>query len=200
MSIPITSLGMPGRPRPASPAADAQRSALTDALTTRGRVWKLGDDVSSDLLISAEHVYEYDPQVLRKHLLHDLRPELAAEVNPGDVIVAGRRFAHGSQHSHPFLAMKDMGLGLVAVQLTRAPFRLAVYMGVPVLEAGPEVVDALNDGDRVEIDYARGTVANTTTGTTLQARPLPDFLLRIVQAGGGLAWMREHAHDDALTG
>lgn len=193
MNIPATPLGMPTRaPAPAAPQATP--------LKTRGRVWKLGDDVSSDLLISAEHVYEYDPRELRKHLLHDLRPELASQARPGDVIVAGRRFAHGSQHSHPFLAMKEIGLGLVAVQLTRAPFRLAVYMGVPVLEASPDVVDALDDGDTVEIDYAGGTLTNTRTGAALHGRPLPDFLLRIVQAGGGLAWMREQAHDDAPTG
>jgi 3-isopropylmalate/(R)-2-methylmalate dehydratase small subunit len=43
----------------------------------QGRCWKLGDDVSSDALISARHVFEYDPRQLRKHLLAEDRPEFA---------------------------------------------------------------------------------------------------------------------------
>jgi 3-isopropylmalate/(R)-2-methylmalate dehydratase small subunit len=164
-----------------------------DPLVRKGRVWKLGDDVASDLLISANHVFEYDPRMLRKHLLHEVRPELAGEARDGDVIVAGRRFAHGSQHSHPFIAMKDMGLGLLAVKPTRAPFRLAVYMGVPLLEISEDMYAQLKDGDIVEIDYARGRITLDASGREFNTDPLPAFLLDIVRAGGGLGYMREQA-------
>jgi 3-isopropylmalate/(R)-2-methylmalate dehydratase small subunit len=165
----------------------------TDPLVLRGRVWKLADDVSSDELINARHVFEYDPRLLRKHLLHEVRPEFAAQAQPGDFVVAGRRFAHGSQHSHPFLAMKEMGLGLLAVRLTRAPFRLAVYMGVPVLEIDPGTYAALADGEQLEVDYAQGRIVQPGAGREHRAAPLPDFLLDIVRAGGGIGWMRDQA-------
>src|SRR5690606_12497536 len=105
----------------------------------QGRCWKLGNDISSDELISARHVFEYNPEQLRKHLLEELRPELAAEAKPGDIILTGKRFAHGSQHTHPFLAMKTMGLGLISCQLLRPPFRLSIYSGVPVLEINDKI-------------------------------------------------------------
>lgn len=158
-----------------------------------GRCWKLEDDVSSDALIAANHVFEYDPRILRRHLLEETRPELAAQAQAGDFLLAGRRFAHGSQHSHPFLAMKEMGLGLLAVGLTRAPFRLAVYMGVPLLEIDPITYHAIHDGDAVEADFARGRVTHLRTGQVHQSAPLPGFLLEIVQAGGGLAYLRRNA-------
>lgn len=164
-----------------------------DPLVRRGRVWKLGDDVASDLLISANHVFEYDPRMLRKHLLHEVRPELAAQAQAGDVIVAGKRFAHGSQHSHPFLAMKEVGLGLLAVKPTRAPFRLAVYMGVPLLDIGPEIHARVEDGETLEVDYAQGRIRLAGSGREFHTEPLPDFLLDIVRAGGGLGYMREQA-------
>ncbi|MFO1395499.1 MAG: 3-isopropylmalate dehydratase [Burkholderiales bacterium] len=163
-------------------------------LIRAGRCWKIGDDVASDALISAHHTFEYDPKVLRKHLLHDLRPELAGLAQPGDTLLAGRRFGHGSHHSHPFLAMSDIGLGLLAQSLTRAPFRLAVFMAVPLLEIGRDVVDGIADGDHLHIDYGAGRIENRTQGRVFNVAPLPDFLLEIVAAGGGLDYLRHFDH------
>lgn len=168
------------------------------SLIYQGRCWKLDDDVSSDELISARHVFDYDPDVLRRHLLAEVRPELAAEARPGDILFAGRRFAHGSQHTHPFIAMKAMGLGLVARTLLRPPFRLAIYSGVPLLEVGAETLDLFEDGDHVTVDFRAGTLCNTTRGEQLRAAPPPDFLLKIIEAGGGLGYLRAtHSHADS---
>jgi 3-isopropylmalate/(R)-2-methylmalate dehydratase small subunit len=163
-------------------------------LVLGGRCWRLGDDVSSDALISARHVFEYDPRLLRKHILAEVRPEFAAEARPGDLLVVGTRFAHGSQHSHPFIALKEMGVGLIARTLSRPAFRLAIYMGVPLLEVGEDARDQLGDGDRLQVDFSTGSIANQTTGAALQVEPLPAFLLEIVAAGGGLGHLKlQHA-------
>ena len=166
-------------------------SGTSAGLVLAGRCWRLGDDVSSDALISARHVFEYDPRMLRKHLLAEVRPEFAAEAQPGDVLVVGKRFAHGSQHSHPFLALKEMGVGLVARTLSRPAFRLAIYMGVPLLEVGKDVPEQLGDGDRLRVDFSAGAIANESRGVDLQVEPLPAFLLEIVAAGGGLAHLKQ---------
>jgi len=158
-------------------------------LVYEGRCWKLGDDVSSDELISARHVFEYDPGRLRKHLLEELRPAFAREAQAGDIIVAGKRFASGSQHTHPFLAMKAIGLGLVAHRLLRAPFRLAIYCGVPVLEAGTDALAMFDDADRIQVDFETGRIKNLTHERQIDVAPLPDFLLEIVRAGGGLGYL-----------
>lgn len=160
------------------------------SLIYQGRCWKLGDDVSSDELISAQHVFEYDPQVLRMHLLEERLPQFASQAQAGDIVLAGKRFAHGSQHTHPFLAMKAMGVGLIAEQLLRPPFRLAIYSGIPLLEISQTVQDMLSDGDQIRVDFSTGEIANLTQHTTTQVKPLPDFLLDIVQSGGGLGYMQ----------
>ena len=160
-------------------------------LAFAGRCWRLGDDVASDALISARHVFEYDPRLLRKHILAEVRPEFAAEATPGDILVVGKRFAHGSQHSHPFIALKEMGVGLIARTLSRPAFRLAIYMGVPLLEVGADVLDQLGDGDRLRVDFATGAIADETSGARLQVDPLPAFLIEIVAAGGGLGHLKQ---------
>ncbi|MDR5815616.1 3-isopropylmalate dehydratase [Caballeronia sp. LZ033] len=166
---------------------------MTAPLTTTGRVWKLPDDVSSDALISANHVFNYDPRVLRKHLLHEVRPEIAEDARPGDMLMAGKRFAHGSQHSHPFLAMKEIGLGLLAMRLTRAPYRISVYMGVPFLEISAAEYDAIADGETLEIDYRNGVIRQTASGVVHRVPTLPPFVMDIVSAGGGLAYLQAQA-------
>lgn len=168
------------------------------SLIYEGRCWRLNDDVSSDELISARHVFDYDPNILRKHLLAEVRPELAVEARPGDIIFAGKRFAHGSQHTHPFIAMKAMGMGLVAQTLLRPPFRLSIYCGVPLLEIGRDALDLFADGDQVNVDFGTGMIRNVTRDETVQVAPLPDFLLKIVESGGGLGYLRA-ARSNATT-
>jgi 3-isopropylmalate/(R)-2-methylmalate dehydratase small subunit len=160
-------------------------------MTTRcGRAWKFSSDISSDQLISARHVFEFDPRMLRHHLLEEVRPEFAKQAQPGDVIVAGRNFAHGSNHSHPFLAMKALGVGLLCRSLSRGPFRLAIFMGVPVLMVNSEVLDAIEDGQQLDIDFNRGSIVNLSTACTMQVEPLAPFLQDIVNAGGGLEYAK----------
>jgi 3-isopropylmalate/(R)-2-methylmalate dehydratase small subunit len=156
-----------------------------------GRCWLLGDDVPSDALISTQHTFQYDPRQLRKHLFAEVRPALAVEAKAGDLLVAGKRFAHGSQHSHPFLAMKEIGVGLIARTLSRPSFRLAIFMGVPLLEIGAEAIGLLHDGDQLRVDFATGSISNQTTGTQVQVEPLPPFLLEIITAGGGLGFLQQ---------
>jgi 3-isopropylmalate/(R)-2-methylmalate dehydratase small subunit len=39
-------------------------------------------------------------------------------------------------------------------------------------------------GDRVRVDVMKGLVENLTTGRTIQAKPLPSFIMEILNAGG----------------
>lgn len=159
-------------------------------LVYEGRCWKLGDDVSSDELISAQHVFEYDPQKLREHLLEERLPDFAKQARAGDIVLAGKRFAHGSQHTHPFLAMKAIGLGLLIQAPPRPSFRLAIYCGIPLLDIGRDVIEFLHDADSVRVDFQKGEITNLTDGTKLSVAPLPGFLLDIVQAGGGMGFLQ----------
>jgi 3-isopropylmalate/(R)-2-methylmalate dehydratase small subunit len=154
-----------------------------------GRCWKLPDDISSDQLIAAQHVFDFDPQLLRKHLLAEIRPEIAAQAKDGDILLAGDNFANGSNHSHPFLAMKAIGMGLICKSISRGPYRLAVFMGIPLLTCDAGVYDRVTDGDRIKVDFVTGALENLTAGGSFGLEPLPQFLIEIVAAGGGL----EHA-------
>jgi 3-isopropylmalate/(R)-2-methylmalate dehydratase small subunit len=161
-----------------------------------GRCWKLPDDVSSDQLIHGQHVFDFDPQILRKHLLAELRPEIAREAQSGDVLLAGENFASGSNHSHPFLAMKAMGMGLICKSVSRGPYRLAVFMGIPLLTCNDEPYREIQDGHRITVDFVSGDLEDRDSGKRYRLEPLPAHLIEIVSAGGGL----EHAQQTLKVG
>lgn len=156
----------------------------------RGRVWKFGDDISTDVL--SPGAYAVDPVEVRKlHCLESVDPRFAAEVQPGDVVVAGTNFGCGSSRETAAENLKELGVAcVVAGSLSRLFMRNAVAVGLAVLVC-PGVDDALTAGEDVEIDLATGVVTGTTG--TLHAEPLPEEMRTILAKGGILAALRELA-------
>lgn len=156
-----------------------------------GRAFKYGDNIDTDVIIPARYLTSTDPLELAAHALEDLDPSFVAEVRPGDVIVAGNNFGCGSSREHAPMALGGSGVsGVVAKSLARIFFRNAVNTGLAVLVC-PEAVDAIDDGDEVELDIASGTVTVIGKELSFGAEPMPDFVAEIVASGGLVEWVRE---------
>ncbi|MCS7173619.1 MAG: hypothetical protein N0A24_09665 [Armatimonadetes bacterium] len=136
----------------------------------RGRVWKFGHDISTDLL--APGAYAVAPLEERKHhVLEAVRPEFAREVRPGDVVVAGRNFGCGSSRETAPEGLLALGVACVlAESFARIFFRNAVPLGLPVLPC-PGVWELFEDGDEAEVVVADAWVRNPRTGRELRDQP-----------------------------
>ena len=160
-------------------------------MRTEGRVWKFGDDVDTDMIIPARYCNVSDPVALAKNGFADARPDYAATVAKGDVIVAGRNFGCGSSREHAPIALKASGVSVViAKSFARIFYRNAFNIGLPLLES-QEAVEDLQDGDRLAVDLAAGTITNLTRGKTYSARPIPPFMERLIKAGGLVEHIRK---------
>jgi 3-isopropylmalate dehydratase small subunit len=149
----------------------------------RGRVWKYGDHVNTDVIIPGRYLDDYDVRSMAKHALEDLDPRFARDVAYGDVIVAGRNFGCGSSREQAPLALKHAGVGaVVAASFARIFFRNAVNVGLPVVEL--DATGMFERGDVALINLEKGVIVNETTGRTGRFDPLPDFLLDILRDGG----------------
>ena len=149
----------------------------------RGRVWKYGDHVNTDVIIPGRYLDDYDVRSMAKHALEDLDPRFAKDVAYGDVIVAGRNFGCGSSREQAPLALKHAGVGaVVATSFARIFFRNAVNVGLPVVEF--DATGMFDGGDVALINLEKGVIVNETTGRTGRFDPLPDFLLDILRDGG----------------
>jgi len=158
----------------------------------RGRVWKFGDDLNTDLIIPGKYLELTDPKEMAIHAMEGVDSNFAERVSPGDIVVGGRNFGCGSSREQAPLALKYAGVGaVVAESHARIFYRNAINIGLPALEC-PGVTDAVYAGDILEIDTTRGVIENTSTGIQLRFTLLPVFIGKILNEGGLVAYLRKH--------
>lgn len=102
-----------------------------------------------------------------------MRPEFAKEVRPGDILVFGRNAGLGSSREYAPEALKRLGVrAIIAKSYARIFFRNLVNLGIVPFES-EEVVDALEDGDEVELDLESGVLTRGRSALPSVPRPLP---------------------------
>ena len=153
-------------------------------MKAEGRVFKYGDNVDTDVIIPARYLNSFDPQELASHAMADIDPEFVNKVQPGDLIVATKNFGCGSSREHAPLCLKTAGVScVIAETFARIFYRNAINIGLPIIEC-PEAARNIEDGDQVEVDFDSGMIYNRTKGTQFQGQPFPEFMQKIIAAGG----------------
>lgn len=165
----------------------------------KGRVWKYGDDVNTDVIFPGKYTYTIsDPKELEEHALEDLDPRFAKQVEPGDVIVAGRNWGCGSSREQAVTCLKECGLGaIVAKSFGRIYYRNCVNFALPALTCA-EAVDSVRDGERIEIDLVVGEIR--CDAGTFSFPPLPEKVIEIFGAGGLIEYTRNRLRTKKIDG
>jgi len=157
----------------------------------RGRAFKFGDNISTDHIVPGRllHLRSNLPE-LAKHVLEDADTTFAQRVKKGDFIVAGKNFGLGSSREHAPLVIKMSGVSaILAKSVARIFFRNAINQGLPVLICDTE---SINDGDTLEIDLKLGKVSDLTNGVELSFSPMPEIMLRILNEGGLIPYIKKY--------
>lgn len=149
----------------------------------KGRVWKFGNDIDTDVIIPGKYLRTKDMQVFAAHAMEGIDPEFSNKAKPGDIIVSGDNFGCGSSREQAPLALKHAGIAcVVAKSFARIFFRNAINVGLPLMEADVEC----NEGEEIKVDLLKGEVIVPGRGT-FNGNKLPDFLLEILTDGGLVA-------------
>lgn len=157
----------------------------------RGKAWKFGDDISTDLIAPGRYFHlRSDLNELAKHVLEDADAEFARKVSPGDFVVGGRNFGLGSSREHAPTIIKLSGVSCVlAKSFARIFFRNAINIGLPVIECD---TDKIATGDELEIDLERGIIKSLTKNFELKFAALPKEMTLILQDGGLVGHIKKH--------
>jgi 3-isopropylmalate/(R)-2-methylmalate dehydratase small subunit len=158
-------------------------------------VWKFGDDVDTDVM-APWHTISASWEERRAAMLH-IRPGFVDQVEPGDIIVAGRNWGCGSSREHAPENLQLLGIGaVVAESFGRIYFRNCVAIAFPNL-ACSGITGSCQEGDELEIDIATGRVRNLTRGSELQGEAYTRDMIEIIEKGGLMKVLEERFAGEA---
>jgi len=145
------------------------------------RIFKFGDGISTDAIIPGRYNVTTDATALGKACFIEARPDFAASVQPGDVIVGGRNFGCGSSREHAPLSIKGAGIScIVAESFARIFYRNAINIGLPVIQCDA-IYNAIEDGDPISIDIHSGGIG--VNGKMFQGETPGPVAVAIMEAG-----------------
>ena len=153
-----------------------------------GKVWVLGDDIDTDIIIPTEYLALKTIDDMKQYGFSPLRPGLAAQIKPGDIIVAGKNFGCGSSREQAPEIIKALGIQcVIAKSFARIFFRNSINNGLLLIEQ-PTLYDDIKEGDTISVVMNEHVDYN---GKTYPIAALPENLMDIIRAGGLVKAMRK---------
>lgn len=152
-----------------------------------GKVWTLGDDIDTDIIIPTEYLALKTIDDMKQYGFSPLRPELAAQIGEGDIIVAGKNFGCGSSREQAPEIIKALGIRcVIAKSFARIFFRNSINNGLLLIEQ-PDLHDDMKEGDTITVTVNEHVEYN---GNQYPIAALPENLVDIISAGGLVKAMR----------
>lgn len=151
----------------------------------KGRIWKFGDNIDTDVIIPARYLNIWDPQGLAAHCMEDADPDFMKKMKKGDIIVGGENFGCGSSREHAPIAIKAAGVAcVVAKSFARIFFRNAFNMGLPIFESR-DLWGQVKEGDEIDVDADAGSIRIVGgKAAPLRIQPVPAFMQELIADGG----------------
>ena len=153
-----------------------------------GRVWKLGDNIDTDTIISARYLALKSIDEMSLHIFEAILA--TGQRSFRDVlIVAGENFGCGSSREQATRVIKEVGIkAVIADSLARIFFRNAINCGLIAVEC-PGISSLVQDEDYIELKPVVGRI-RLPGNRTCECLPLPEFLLDIVGSGGLIPYLK----------
>ena len=148
----------------------------------KGKIWKFGNNVNTDMIIAGDLLTTSDPEILRRHCFAGVDPQWASLVKPGDIVVGGKNFGCGSSREHAPIAIKAAGVSCIVAESYGAIFyRNAINVGLPLVEL-PDAAEMLSAGAEAEVNMERFSVSSA--GSNWDVKNPGETILAILKAGG----------------
>ncbi len=160
-------------------------------MKAKGRVFRYGDNVDTDVIIPARYLAIQDKKELAQHCMEDIDADFVKKVRTGDIMVGGKNFGCGSSREHAPIVIKESGIHcVIAETFARIFFRNAINIGLPIVECA-EASREIRAEDEVEIDFDTGKIVDLTTNKEYQGQPFPEFMQKIIRAQGLVNYINE---------
>lgn len=149
--------------------------------TFTGKVFVLGDDIDTDIIIPTEYLALKSIEDMRPYGFYPLRPELPSLIRPGDIIVAGSNFGCGSSREQAPEVIKALGVScVIAKSFARIFYRNSINNGLLLIE-NSDIQDVVKEGDELTVIPGQEIQHK---GVSYKIGSLPDNLMDILNEGG----------------
>jgi len=158
-----------------------------------GNIWNYADvdNLNTDQMFAGKHTYSVmssDAAAILPLLFGDFDPSFSSNARAGDIIIAGDNFGCGSSREHPSVGLAHLGIKAVIIKsVNRIFYRSSINQGLPLI-VHREAVEAYKPGDRVDIDFDKGSLTVGSRKFTFE--PLPPELKQIIEKKGLVNWMK----------
>ncbi|MFZ0473475.1 MAG: aconitase family protein, partial [Bacteroidales bacterium] len=158
-----------------------------------GNIWNYADvdNLNTDQMFAGKHTYSVmssDAAAILPLLFGDFDPSFSSNARAGDIIIAGDNFGCGSSREHPSVGLAHLGIMAVIIKsVNRIFYRSSINQGLPLI-VHREAVEAYKPGDKVEIDFDKGSLTVGSRKFTFE--PLPPELKQIIEKKGLVNWMK----------
>ena len=147
----------------------------------KGKVWKYGDNVDTDVIIPARYLNTTKAEELAKHCMEDIDPGFASAVQTGDIMVGGWNFGCGSSREHAPIAIQASGVScVIAASFARIFYRNSINIGFPILEC-PKASEAIRSGDIISVDTKTGLITDERPAKSSRQKPSLPLLTILFQ-------------------
>lgn len=147
-----------------------------------GQAWRVGNNVNTESITPSKWLHAGEEAIMA-HIGELLIPDFPKKVREGDIWVGGTNLGCSSSRNVP-LFLRKKGIGAILCQsASRIFYRNALNSGLPIFDMG-EGAEKIKMGDRIKVDIRRSLIENLSSGEKFQAKPFPDFIMNILEAGG----------------
>jgi 3-isopropylmalate/(R)-2-methylmalate dehydratase small subunit len=149
-----------------------------------GRAFVYGPNIDTDQIYPGRYLELTDAAEVAKHAMEGVDPGFADEFRTGDIIVASTNFGCGSSREHAAVTLKAVGVGaVIAESFGRIFYRNAINQGIPLITCkGLHTI--VQRGETIRADLVTGKITNERTGHSVQAEPLSEYTMTILEHGG----------------
>jgi len=158
----------------------------------KGKVFKFGDNINTDFIISGRYKFSItDMKILSQHLFEDIRPNFYQEIIPHkSIIVGGINFGCGSSREQAPWVIKEAGIRcVIAKNFARIFYRNAFNIGLALVEAD---TDGLREGDEIIVDVNKGVIKNLSTSSLIRFRTWDNFRKELIKSGGIINYLKKY--------
>ena len=150
-----------------------------------GKIFRFYKDVDTDQIIASQYLLFPTIDEMKEHTFESLDPDFAANVKPGDYVVADENFGCGSSREQAPSVLKALGVkAVIAKSFARIFYRNSINIGMPVIVC-KDLYDNVQAGEDMELDLEAGEIR--VGDKTFTCTKLPAQMQKILDQGGLIA-------------